>query len=109
MIETILAAVTSVLLVCGALIALVAALGLLRLPDLFTRMHAASKAGTAGSGLLLIAVALQSDDTTIWIKCLATIGFFLLTAPVSAHLLAKAALLSGARVERLDAGKEDKT
>jgi multicomponent Na+:H+ antiporter subunit G len=94
---------TAVLLLAGAFIALIAALGLLRLPDLFTRMHAASKAGTAGSGLALLAVALHSGDLTIWLKCLVAILFFVLTAPLSSHLLAKAALKSGRKPEFLDA------
>ena len=50
------------LLLVGAAFALIAAIGLLRLPDLYTRMHAASKAGTLGSGVLLIALAIQSSD-----------------------------------------------
>jgi multicomponent Na+:H+ antiporter subunit G len=80
----------AVLLVAGAAFALIAALGLLRLPDLLTRMHAASKAGTAGSGLLLIAAAIHLGDWQVWLKAFAAIAFFVLTAPVSAHLLAKA-------------------
>jgi multicomponent Na+:H+ antiporter subunit G len=90
------------LLLAGASFSLIAALGLLRLPDLFTRMHAASKAGTAGSGLMLLGLALYSGDTAVWIKCLAAIVFFVLTAPLAAHLLAKAALRSGQRPEFLD-------
>ena len=90
------------LLVAGALISLIAALGLLRLPDLFTRMHAASKAGSAGSGLVLVAVALHSGEIAIWIKCLAAVVFFVLTAPLSAHLLAKAALKYGHKPDFLD-------
>lgn len=85
----------AVLLVAGAFLAFVAALGLFRLPDLYTRMHAASKAGTAGSGILLLAVALQSGEVGVWIKCLLAVAFFFLTAPVSAHLLAKAAVRWG--------------
>lgn len=85
----------AVLLLAGAFLILVAALGLFRLPDLYTRMHAASKAGTAGSGLLLLAVALQTEDVASWIKCLMAITFFVLTAPVAAHLLAKAAARGG--------------
>ena len=96
----------AILLVGGALISLVAALGLLRLPDLFTRMHAASKAGTAGSGLLLLGVALQAGEAGVWIKCLLTIGFFVLTAPVAAHLLAKAAVKAGMKLPGYDAEGE---
>ena len=95
MIATILDAAVAALLLLGACLAFVAALGLFRLPDLFTRMHAASKAGTAGSGLLLLAVAIQSGEAGTWIKCVAAIVFFLLTAPVSAHMLAKAAVRGG--------------
>lgn len=82
-------------LLLGSALTLVAALGLFRLPDLYTRMHAASKAGAAGSGLLLLAVAMQSAEALVWIKCLMAIIFFLLTAPVAAHLLAKAAARQG--------------
>jgi multicomponent Na+:H+ antiporter subunit G len=85
----------AILLLTGALLTLVAALGLFRLPDLYTRMHSASKAGAAGSGLLLLAVALQAGEAVVWIKCLMAIAFFLLTAPVAAHLLAKAAVADG--------------
>lgn len=85
----------AILILAGAFLALVASLGLFRLPDLFTRMHAASKAGAAGSGLLLLAVAIQSGEAGIWLKCMLTIAFFVLTAPVAAHLLAKAAVKAG--------------
>lgn len=95
MIDTILEILVVALLLLGSCLALVAALGLFRLPDLYTRMHAASKAGTAGSGLLLLAVAIQSGEAGTWIKCLLAIAFFFLTAPVSAHLLAKAAVRHG--------------
>lgn len=94
--------VIAILLLCGSLLALVAALGLFRLPDLFTRMHASSKAGTAGSGLLLLGVAMQSGEIEVWIKCLLTAGFFVLTAPVAAHLLAKAAVRAGAKLPGIE-------
>lgn len=95
MIDTAVEILIAVLILLGAGLTFVAALGLFRLPDLYTRMHAASKAGTAGSGLLLLAVAIQSGDADTWIKCLLAIVFFFLTAPVSAHLLAKAAVRNG--------------
>jgi multicomponent Na+:H+ antiporter subunit G len=86
---------TAALLVTASFITLAAAIGLFRLPDLFTRMHAASKAGSAGSGLALVAVAFHSGELGIWIKCLCAVSFFFLTAPLAAHLLAKAALAVG--------------
>jgi multicomponent Na+:H+ antiporter subunit G len=96
------ALLSAFLLVAGAVFSLIASLGLLRLPDLFTRMHASSKAGTAGSGLVLVAAALHADSMSIWLKCIAAIVFFVLTAPLSAHLLAKAALAAGAKPRFFD-------
>jgi multicomponent Na+:H+ antiporter subunit G len=90
-----LAIVTAVLLLAGAFFALVAAIGIARLPDLYTRMHAASKAGTVGSGLLLLAAGLYSGELAVLARALAGFLFFILTAPVSAHLLARASHVSG--------------
>ncbi|WP_137132065.1 monovalent cation/H(+) antiporter subunit G [Rhizobium sp. FY34] len=89
---------TAILIVSGAVSALIAAIGVLRLPDMFTRMHAASKAGTVGSGLLLLAAGLNAGDLSIFARSLAGFLFFILTAPVSAHLLAKAAHQVGYRL-----------
>ncbi|MFN4010599.1 MAG: monovalent cation/H(+) antiporter subunit G [Pannonibacter sp.] len=82
-------------LIIGALFALLAAVGVLRLPDVYSRMHAASKAGTVGSGLLLIALALDAGQLDVTTRAIAGVLFFLLTAPISAHLLAKAAFAAG--------------
>lgn len=87
--------IAGVLVVIGAAFTLVAAVGLLRLPDVYSRMHAASKAGTLGSGVMLLALAVYTDDHAVAMRALAGVGFFLLTAPVSAHLLAKAAYSAG--------------
>ena len=86
------------LLLVGALFAVVAAVGLMRLPDLYTRMHAASKAGTLGSGVLLIALAIHDGTGGTASRALAGVVFFLLTAPISAHLLARAAYGVGYRL-----------
>jgi multicomponent Na+:H+ antiporter subunit G len=83
------------LIVTGAFFVLTAAIGLLRLPDLYTRMHAASKAGTLGSCVMLIALAIHADGLAISLRAVSGVGFFLLTAPISAHLLAKAAHQAG--------------
>ena len=83
------------LLLVGALFVLVAALGLVRLPDLLMRMHAATKAGTLGAGLLLIAIAVSSPEASVVARAVATIVFLLLTAPIAAHLIARAAYHTG--------------
>lgn len=90
--------ISAALLLIGSCFALAASVGLLRLPDLYSRMHAASKAGTMGSCLMLIAVAIHSGDGGTVSRALAGVVFFLLTAPVSAHLLAKAAYTVGYRL-----------
>ena len=66
--DMLVAIAVSVLLVVGSLFSLLAALGLLRFPDLYTRMHAASKAGTVGSGLLLLAAGLHALDIAILLE-----------------------------------------
>jgi multicomponent Na+:H+ antiporter subunit G len=86
---------TGLLMILGALFTLVAAVGLVRLPDLYTRMHAASKAGTMGSCVLLLALALHATDWAISARAVAGILFFLGTVPISSHLLARAALKAG--------------
>mgnify|MGYP001766652652 CR=1 FL=1 len=106
MIEAAVQVLVGLLLVVGAGFALIATIGLLRFPDVYTRMHAASKAGTLGSGVALIALALYSQELDVVTRAIAGVVFFLLTAPVSAHLLARAAYLAGYRpcaATRLDA------
>ncbi|WP_099865138.1 monovalent cation/H(+) antiporter subunit G [Pararhizobium haloflavum] len=93
--EAVVAIFTAVIVVVGSVFSLLAAVGVVRLPDIYTRMHAASKAGTVGSGLLLIALGVHSLDGGTFSRSIAGVIFLLLTAPISAHLLAKAAYASG--------------
>lgn len=87
--------IAGALLLIGAIFSLLAAIGILRLPDLYTRMHAASKAGTMGSGLMLVAIAVVAFDGSVILRALVGVVFLLLTTPVSAHLLARAAYVAG--------------
>jgi multicomponent Na+:H+ antiporter subunit G len=87
--------VAGALIIIGAVFTLIASLGIMRFPDIYTRMHSASKAGTLGSGLMLIALAVLAEDHATVTRALAAVVFFLLTAPVAAHLLAKAAYAAG--------------
>ncbi|MHB1103461.1 MAG: monovalent cation/H(+) antiporter subunit G [Devosia sp.] len=87
----------ALLMVAGAVFSLLAAIGVLRLPDLYTRMHAASKAGVVGAGLVLLALALASGDGPVVLRAILGILFLLLTTPVAAHLLARAAYRAGHR------------
>lgn len=87
--------VASALVLIGALFSAIAALGILRFPDLYTRLHAASKAGPLGAGLILLGAGIASADPLILVRCAFGLVFLVLTGPVSAHLLARAALKSG--------------
>ena len=87
------------ILIISAVFSLAAAIGILRLPDLYTRMHAASKAGTLGSGLALLAIAIFSLEGSVVLRAVAGFVFFLLTAPVASHLLARAAYVAGYRLD----------
>lgn len=84
-----------VLLVTGGAFCVIGALGLLRLPDFFTRMHAAGLVDTLGAGLILVGLMLQAGLTLVTVK-LAVIGLLLLiTSPTATHALARAALVRG--------------
>ena len=85
-------------LVVGGMFCFVAALGVLRLPDTMIRMHAATKAGTLGAGLIFIAEALSYQEIGITLRAVAAIVFLLLTAPVAAHLIGRAAYRTGIRL-----------
>lgn len=79
----------------GSLLCLLAAIGVLRLPDFFMRMHAATKAGVAGCGLVLLGVAAFDGTLSTWIKALLAVLFLLLTTPVAGHLIGRAGYVSG--------------
>lgn len=95
MILPILQIIAGILVFVGAVFSLLAAVGILRFPDVYSRMHAASKAGTVGSGAILLALAILAPDVGVATRALAGIGFFLLTAPIAAHLLARVAYTVG--------------
>jgi multicomponent Na+:H+ antiporter subunit G len=87
--------VAAVLLLVGTAFMLVAAIGLLRLPDLYTRMHAITKAGTLGVGLVLAGVAVSFGDLSVTTRAITAIVFVLMTAPISSHMIGRAGYLSG--------------
>lgn len=87
--------IAALLMLAGAFFVLVSALGALRLPDLFLRMHAATKAGTLGAGLILAAALVVFATTAVTTKAVLAFVFLLLTAPVGAHVLGRAAYYDG--------------
>lgn len=85
----------AVLIIAGCIFCLVSAVGIVRLPDTLIRMHASTKAGSLGAGLILASVAVYSGEMGTVLKALLTLMFLYLTAPVAAHLAGRAAYRSG--------------
>jgi multicomponent Na+:H+ antiporter subunit G len=79
----------------GTLFILLAAIGLLRMPDLYLRMSVTTKAATLGVGLILFGLALYYMETSITTRVVAIIVFLLLTAPISAHVIGRASYFIG--------------
>jgi multicomponent Na+:H+ antiporter subunit G len=88
-------AATLLLLFVGSAFLLLAAVGVVRMPDLFSRMQAATKAATLGAACMLSAVAFHFDDFGVTIRALLVVAFVFLTAPVAAHMIARAAYFIG--------------
>ncbi|MEM1064030.1 MAG: monovalent cation/H(+) antiporter subunit G [Pseudomonadota bacterium] len=84
--------VAGMLVLVGGAFAIIASLGVIRLPDVLTRMHASTKAGTLASSLILVAVALHFEELSVVAKCVAAVLFLLLTAPLAAHMIGRASL-----------------
>ena len=85
------------LAVAGSSLVLLAAVGVVRLPDLYTRMHASTKPATLGVSLMVLALALHVGELGISVRAALIVFFFLLTSPVAAHRLGRAAYRSGVR------------
>lgn len=86
---------TAILIIAGCLFCLVAAVGIARFPDTLMRMHAATKAGTLGAGLILAGLCVHYAQMGLVLRALLVLIFLFLTAPVAAHLIGRAAYRSG--------------
>jgi multicomponent Na+:H+ antiporter subunit G len=88
--------ITVIFIVLGTFFMLVAAVGINRMPDLYLRMSATTKAATLGAGFMLLAAVVHfSYDIGVSSRALATILFLLATAPVAAHMIGRAAYFNG--------------
>ena len=92
-------AVSWLCLIGGGMFALVGGVGVLRMPDVFTRLHAVGVADTMGAGLILLGLILQSGFHVGAFKLLLLLVFLMLTGPTSTHALAEAALRDPTRVD----------
>jgi multicomponent Na+:H+ antiporter subunit G len=84
-----------ILLLAGSAFCMIGALGLVRMPDFFTRMHAASVTDTLGAGLMLLGLMLQAGFTLVMVKLIVIGLLIFFTSPTSTHALAQAALARG--------------
>ena len=88
--------ILAILSTVGALSILFASIGVLRMPDFYLRLSVTVKASTLGVGLLLICAAIMFPyDVSVTTKSIAIIFFLLLTAPIAAHMIGKAAYFIG--------------
>ena len=95
MMELVLDLASWVLLSAGGVFVLIGGIGALRMPNLYTRMHAASVTDTMGAALVLTGVMLQAGLSLATIKLAAILLFLLITSPTSSYALASAALMAG--------------
>lgn len=91
-------------LLAGAFFMLVAGIGVLRLPDVFTRLHAAGMKDTMGAALTLIGLMLQAGFTLVTVKLFLIWLFLWFTAPIAGHSVARSALLGGVKPLLEDSG-----
>jgi len=104
---------TCILIAVGLVFDLLGTIGLVRLPDVYNRLQAATKSVTLGTCLILGGVAVYGfgyDLTALSVKALLCAGFVLLTSPVGAHAIARAAHVSGVQLWEgsvVDKFKED--
>ena len=80
-----------VLLMCGVVLCALSAVGILRMPDLYTRMQASAKAGTLGVACIILATAAHFGSLNVGVKVGMILVFIFLTTPAAAHLIARAA------------------
>lgn len=86
--------IIGILLLLGSAFIFIAAIGLIRFKDLYSRMHASTKATSFGILLIMIGIGLFFSTTVIWLKALLVVVFIYLTAPLAAHSIAKSYKIS---------------
>ena len=88
-------ALSAIFLLAGATFALLAGIGVVRMPDVFTRMQASTKASTLGLAFLLIGLAIRQPEVGVIIRAVSIAAFMMLTTSVAAHVIARAAANTG--------------
>ena len=84
-------------ILAGGALSVIGGIGMIRLPDLFTRMHAAGVIDTLGMGLIILGLIFQGGFTLVTVKLIIIVVFIIFTSPTATHALAKAALHGGVK------------
>lgn len=87
--------ISAIVIIIGVLFVVIGAIGLLRLPDFYIRVSAITKAATMGVACIMIGVALNYNEISIAIKAFAVVIFLLITSPIAAHIIGRAAYNEG--------------
>lgn len=92
------------LLLGGSFFLLTGSLGMVRLPDVFTRMHAGGMTDTMGAGMIVVGLAVYNGADLVTVRLLLILGFLWFTSPIATHAVAKAALSGGLSPYTLEGG-----
>ena len=100
---------TWVLLLSGSFFAVVGGIGIVRLPEFFSRLHGGGITDTLGAGLIIAGLLLQGEPSLVTVKLLMILFFLMVTSPTSCHALARSAMTQGFKpvldVDSLDSNK----
>ena len=107
MMDLVLNVLSWIFLTLGGVAVLIGGIGALRMPDLYTRMHAAGVTDSLGAILVIVGIMLQAGLSLATIKLAAILLFLLLTSPTASNALASAALLAGTRPMSEDAAADE--
>lgn len=110
MIDPVLDALSWISILGGVFFMIVGAVGVVRMPDVYTRLHAAGMTDTMGAGLLLLGMCFQAGPTLVLVRLILVYAFLLFTSPIGTHALASAALSGGVEPYRVpveDSGRAD--
>lgn len=91
MINAVLNVLSDIVLLIGMFFVFLGMLGLLRLPDVYNRLHATAKIGTLGAFGVMLSIVMRTGFTPLGVKAIAVGLFLLLTAPIAAHMITRAA------------------
>jgi len=87
--------IATLAVVVGTAFGVLSAVGILRMPDVYIRLQVASKASSLGIALLMLGVAAHFSDLSVTVRALLVVVFLFLTAPVAAHVIGRAAYITG--------------